>query len=447
MVDSSIKLSYDDFMKILILLSVTLSLVSCFKPVTRRVMKKNVYKLSLGTPIMPFHSKDMCVKSEDQASYNPASELLISGEKTLKSISSLNSQLFRAPYLLSGEFNLAGRKMVTLEDGVDFSFCKVSDVYEYGSYEDAAVSIMQPISEFEKNHSKFIKKINPEKLELKVLPLMGFDSPKYTGHMINNAFYSPSAKTVVFLPQGFAPGQSTIPFGGTPLWKFPMVMMHEYGHHIFSTVSSKIYSDDYDHELCFDNRNINDISSQTKGDKREIDKHDALGALNEGFADIFAFYAQKDKSQLVNMGCMTESRDVKFDTFLSGDKKEISERVLADFISSTDIDYGLCYKETNYQDIHIIGAVYARAWYELLDEPGERGNQRELKDQDKLIIISNWAKKIGRSYYIDNTGSTVKEFLKISAELMTKAASKINKDKSCRVLEKYFPAFEFNSCI
>ena len=93
-------------------------------------------------------------------------------------------------------------------------------------------------------------------------------------------------------------------FGGVPLWEMPWVTGHEYGHHIFRTIfpyydkfGTKLdEKTSYKHHNCWlhNGERHEDLTNSHK-EIYKLKKLKLLKALNEGFSDLFSFYAIKQK--------------------------------------------------------------------------------------------------------------------------------------------------------
>ena len=427
-------------MKIIYLALLSLLVLSCgLKPESQQVETRYA-RTSIGEPLLLSFSNDKCAQFDLFGSY-PGVDLVIAGQKKYSQMTNfLSEQLFSDIELNGNYIYKVYPKLELVKSGVDFKPCKVDEDYDDKSYEDAAISILKPITDFKKNFSEFHEELRLEKLKLKVLPLIEHNTQFNTGHEVNNAYYSYSSKEIVFLPQG-RDKFGHIPFNGTPLWKFPMVPLHEYGHHIFA---SKVYSSNKnintpDKELCFDNSDETSsfLDNRGKDDKRRVGKWTAISALNEGFADLFAYYGNQTTRKLYGMGCMIASRDVESNTFFNSDLKVLNQKALNDFSSTTFINYDFCDVDTDYQDVHIIGAIYARAWFDIF-------SKTKLSDEEKLKVLIHWIEKIRE---IASKDLKVQSVLQRSFNAMEETVKEDLNQLICPIQTTYFPEFKSVFCM
>lgn len=363
---------------------------------------------SFGIPEGLKYSNVSCSSALD-ASFFPAS-LFINGKNISKEYVTLkNTNTMFNEIKLGGEFESLSQDMYffiwdTVSQAKDFTECKTSVPHEDKTYEKAALSLKTIVNGFENNHAKFLQAYNFDKLSLKVVPKLRYPvSESGYGYAINNAYYYTPKKEVVFLPQGIIKGITTqVPFGGTPLWEIPMVVLHEYGHHIFSEIiykekrnslfSEYLASKNTNHihnEFCFDS-----AVPGVKYDYKDVQAAEGqegaqyvIKSINEGFADLISYYGSKDKSSLKGVGCMAFSRDVYSPYFISGIKKSLNEDAIRQFKYGNDKKLRNCIDGVNYVDPHMIGAIYAHAIYTII-------NDIELSDSRALFLLSTWLEEV-----------------------------------------------------
>ena len=433
---------------LIFLILVSVISVSC-APKANRIVIKDYRKTSVGVPIPLKYSSRKCLstlRSSATASL-PMTKLLSMGTKKLYILRDYNySDIFSNTELggtLSDYFE-NGVYIESLEGSQSLDNCFLQEEsYEEDTYEDAAISILVPIREFKEKYSNILNGLSLRELTLKVAPL----EPQGEGYLVNNAYYSGRKLEIVFLPQGSVDG-SEVPFGGVPLWKFPMVSLHEYGHHIFrelvyTDADKDIAPDDsfHDNKLCFDNSMVDEehniTSTKSSG---VITKMTSLTAINEGFADLLAYYGYAPSRKIINMGCMTKSRDVEYGIFYNGDKKTLNKKNLKSFLNPTEMKVGACNVDTNYQDVHIIGAIYARAWYDVL-------STLSLTDSKKIRILIFWLKNLNSS---NHSISQPTELLAAGVEEMWDSlvqngyGQRLDK---CSVYKNYFPVLSPLECV
>lgn len=124
---------------------------------------------------------------------------------------------------------------------------------------------------------------------------------------------------------------------------------------------------------------------------RKVDEHTLIGALNEGFADLFARYTLGDEYTVNGVGCLSQTRDVYSAYFLNGEHKKLTRKAIDTFLSSIKSESKSCFSHTNYQSLHVIGAILAHGVDKIYKEIGLNKNQ-------KLKQLVKWARSINRSH-------------------------------------------------
>ncbi|MAZ48897.1 MAG: hypothetical protein CME65_10055 [Halobacteriovoraceae bacterium] len=318
-----------------------------------------------------------------------------------------------------------------------FEVCDIAGEYESNSYQDAALSILTPIKSFENRYPKLINGLSLPQIKIRVAPLLRQGDQ----YLINNAFYYSGTREITFLPQGYDSKEDLdLPMGGRPLWKFPMVALHEYGHHIFVELLRK-YSDQKSSlpplGLCFDNSH-HYHKVQSSAQSRNVSVNLALIAVNEAFADIFAYFGEPGSRGLDGMGCMEKSRDVESRTFNNGDIKILHKEQIEIFLSSAQKEYTGCNEMTNYQDTHIIGAVLGRAIFKVFEF-------QRVSDQKKLEILIDWLEQFLSKV---NDETDPKLVLKLAVDEFYEVAKQEVRIDPLRCIKYYshFPGITRNGC-
>lgn len=340
----------------------------------------------------------------------------------------------------------------------EFKACPGYDYSQEETYEAATTSALYPFKEVE--NLQHIKNLNLPMVKLKVAPLVQHTQEYKSGSkivkekrtLVNNAFYHHEKNEIVFLPQG-KNKSGNIPFSKVPLWKIPFVGAHEYGHHLFSHLLKNYFKEKkvFGHNrlsLCFNTNHqhgvhIHKASKQQENVARKVTVHDVMDSLNEGIADLFARTILERKFNLSGIGCFEYTRDVENERLANWDVKKLDENVFETFLSSKRVETSNCYKEQDYQDPHIIGAIVAHGLYKLF----ELGNFSKEERVESLIL---WLKSMDRSYYT-NRNLGVKQFMEknlSTAIRMIRDRKSIPQDKVCDVISKHFPTIkaEYN-CI
>ena len=134
------------------------------------------------------------------------------------------------------------------------------------------------------------------------------------------------------------------------------MMAHEYGHHLYNNIADKSQT------MAIAG------ARGTRHGAVDFEKVDRLsrGSVNEGFADIMAFYAGGENTELF-VAPFTERSPLV--NYIKGWRKSITESVLDQlFNQGTGV----------FSDIHYVGAIFATAAHELastkFDNTKDKGN-------------------------------------------------------------------------
>jgi len=169
------------------------------------------------------------------------------------------------------------------------------------------------------------------------------------------------------------------------LWEVPFALAHEFGHHVMRThsgvikgigkfdrsvgqsgdmgsQSTTIIPDYWRRSTNHNSKGLTTAKSMafTSSLQREVTPSDLWGAVNEGFADLFGFYATGAQSGgLKNVDCFRSSREVTAPQFADGTAKVISSSVIQSFLSTSVESAPEECDAPYFQSIHSIGAVVA----------------------------------------------------------------------------------------
>ena len=176
------------------------------------------------------------------------------------------------------------------------------------------------------------------------------------------------------------------------------------------------------------------------------------GAINEGFADLYARYTRNSEDgQLKGVDCFGGSRDAELPAFGDGTPKVYDERVKGIFLSTQEVDGSESCSAPDFQGIHSIGAIAAHgidAVFEstAADVATKRAfrstAERSLFKGDMLL---RWAQKMGsqiRSNGRVTLGSFVRDAMVVAAE--TRAAYGFSAGElgagQCQAMQAVMPA-------
>lgn len=329
-----------------------------------------------------------------------------------------------------------------------FRSCPGHDYSEDNTYEAASTNTMFSFVEIEKSIQPLGLKLKP--VTLRVAPVVEYVQEYYSkkgitrekGKLVNNAFYFAKKNEIVFLPQG-KNTEGKIPFSGVPLWKIPFVGVHEYGHHLFTTLVPNHFKNighHHDHgvSLCFDNaHNASKSNSNEDGSPRKVAVSDVLDFINEGVADLFARTVLERKYNLSGIGCFEYTRDVEHPRLANWDLKQLDSKVLDRFLLNKRVITENCYKEQDYQDPHIVGTIVAHGLFRLYE-------QAKLNKTQRIKAMVDWLKDLNQNYQAINKLSP-KEAITKSIYLGTKAVTdkySIARPELCKIVESTFPMLQ-----
>lgn len=258
----------------------------------------------------------------------------------------------------------------------------------------------------------------------------------YKSTMTDNAYYMPNVG-ISILPQSVEARSGRYDFTEVPLWQLSFVSTHEYGHHIYGEFFKKSYESEFlkrkGHRNCFSPKKEKSIQERVseklkkveskKGHKkqqfakvsyayRETSVADVLGALNEGFADIYSHYMNKGNATTRGITCLGKTRDVTNNKFDNGALKELDYSAINKFFSLYEYSVETC-SEPNYQDDHHIGAIIANGFYRLLNE------QTSWDESKKTSILLKWLENLN-SNYENHKDDSKRTYLKFSVTSFVK---------------------------
>lgn len=437
--------------KLTLLLSATFFFVSCGVPKHPGSLRNTVLMASTGDPIPLKHEDQGCLEKPNFETMFSTS-LYINGNYTIP---------FEAPALnryTVKEFFIAGQMRVEekiysstdtrssslriTDKGQSFVPCVTNHDYKSDTYQSAGESVAYTFNGFEQSIAEFIKKNNIPKVNVRIAPeailtenfIQGNDVYIRENFLVNNAFYYPDTSDITFLPQG-RNENGKIPFNGVPMWKIPMIAIHEYGHHLFSNLVGRNMQEKHKVKLCwnFSEESHQSVVVSSVSKLKESDITRTYNSLNEGMADLISHYANAFPGTLKDIGCMERSRDVESSIFYKPEAKKLNRSVIDIFTSSTPLEKGTCDKVVNYQDTHIIGAIFAHGFDKLLAGLG-------VQRQQKLLLVLNWLKTVRPQWQMRNMStaeSTLRYFSSSFYQFIAKRFSVTR--KTCSDYQDIFP--------
>ncbi|HXH76071.1 MAG TPA: hypothetical protein VNJ08_13960 [Bacteriovoracaceae bacterium] len=264
---------------------------------------------------------------------------------------------------------------------------------------------------------------------------------RQTLYLTDNAYYQPELKTITFLPHSLEAKMA----GYSNYWEIPMVAAHEYGHHIFNSVFGMIFpAGALGIDLCFGNHAASNIVNETST-ARKVGIYDVVLAFNEGFADLVAFYTLDEADRGVKrVKCMEFSRDVSQEAFLNGTPKVINWRALNSFFATEIDSQGKTCEDVDYQDVHVIGAIFAHNADRFLSVLTPSNTQ-------KLQVLHEWLQVLkARHAKLSSLSPEVyfEEVFEIFLRLSLKKFGKEFDRSSCNEVKRFYPELlgRFGEC-
>ncbi|MBM4252615.1 MAG: hypothetical protein FJ146_11640 [Deltaproteobacteria bacterium] len=260
---------------------------------------------------------------------------------------------------------------------------------------------------------------------------------------VDNLAYAPNFRgmpTFVIYPKG----SRSVREGrwvNVNFWEVPWAIAHEFGHHVFnnhSGVSGSTQGIFKDLPLYGSTLGI------VAGEERQITNDDLLVAVNEGFADIFAYYTLGgDPGVTSSLDCFQKSRDTGSATFADGTEKILSQEVLSAFTASRTLSSPSTCQSPSFQEVHAIGAIIAYGVDQVFQAalPATQSLNAE-REKGRLLLV--WAQKLGRVFRTlgadssggkNNLAKLILEAMKAAAPNGTMAAA------GCQAVRKYFPVY------
>ncbi|WP_141734968.1 hypothetical protein [Oligoflexus tunisiensis] len=290
----------------------------------------------------------------------------------------------------------------------------------------------------------------------------------------DNAFYSPFADdtlspsiyNISVIPQSVEARQQGL-YNGKGLWEFPVVIHHEYGHHVFqqlfgdsTVVSFQAYLDYWQ-----SHRGLHSIHGslglQDRSDNPETrrERHAFLsspgrifGALNEGFSDLFAHYSLNEAKGLFDISCFQETRDVLSPVMYGGLPKvwnedlwretfDITMRMGLDTVNKSEVSpLELC-SVPSFDDIHVVGAVLAHTVDSVFQTTVVARREGLTPTLHKAGLLMQWLQTLRATDEVLELSSkqTLSRILNTALGTALTALGDHDKMEYCSVVQQKFP--------
>lgn len=358
-----------------------------------------------------------------------------------------NGTVIAQPYAHE-KVEINGRNKAYLRGNpVQVKICPGDEVYEPNTVESAALNSAYFINKAYVRFTSLFPEIPVSPIKLSISPSILHSTikkneagatVKYSYYMTDNAFYSPLAQTITFLPQSYEWSKRI------KYWQVPMVASHEYGHHLFEMINPNGIHAHHGIKECFGRtQSLKKVDLPGLGKHRNVQIQDVIDSYNEGFADLVAFYTLDfQEREISGIECLKVSRDVSSPTFLNGKPKSYNNEALQSYFSYyVDNSLSNC-DEHSYQDSHVLGAIFAYSADSFLGELTD-------SEDEKLATIVEWVKLLKYNKR-QNTLLSAQRFLESTISLFLKhSLEKFDRDfdeKICLKVNNIYPNLNLKEC-
>jgi len=307
------------------------------------------------------------------------------------------------------------------------SFQALADIGESAAMGEVEVYSHPSVAEIEQVFDNETKQMKSNKLE----------------YMTDNAFYY--NKGIYFIPHS----KMYIDFVGEAhvnFWEVPFIASHEYGHMVFETFfprgTKKLSLREQAKKLNCISGDWHKRNAPAKFDKgqRVLTHEEILGAFNEGFADMFAYYTLDSKMvSLKNVPWFEGEREVDSLLFGNGERK-VYNKYVADIFFSTE-ELGYRDEGSTFQDGHTIGAIFAANINDFMEKTGV------VTQSSKLKVTINWLKTLESFYPKDSKLSTYAFMFRVIERFVDQIKQEIGvtklSDEQKNLLSHSFPIYDF----
>lgn len=274
--------------------------------------------------------------------------------------------------------------------------------------------------------------IAPQIIQSKITTNDDGRATKTSYFMSDNAYYSPLAASIVFLPHS----ESFKSHNDLNYWEVPLVPSHEYAHHLFQMIMGPSSKNAI--STCFGHRH-QETNTKNFG-RRSVSIDDVINAYNEGFADLMAYYTlDKNERDVTGVKCLEKTRDIDSPFFFDGKKKIFSPSVLKTYFLRFE-QFTLSCDMTNYQHPHTIGAIFAYSINQFFTE-------LNLSDHQRIKVLIEWVNYLRQ---VKSRKISSEEWLKLTySEIIRLAMNKAGRtfsEHECLKVNAAFPALNLPEC-
>lgn len=311
-----------------------------------------------------------------------------------------------------------------------------------------------------------------EPLFLKVLPRYekihhypesaGRESESRSRTATDNAYWKLSPvgagnyqQSIEVLPHSQEMGSFSLTASEVRFWEIPMVLGHEFGHHVFYThapelikaVSPKLFSSQIWAEHGTGSHPGKPFLPGSLGLADELaganpDLALVLMPILEAFADLFGQYSQDRERPFENIRCLGGNRDLTVDHFSDSDQtaKSISSTTIASFNRSSGRDFYEDCNRPSAGSLYSLASVLAHGIHSLLSTDEVVDRYRTNREKGELLLA--WIEVLNTEmsgYDRKRTNSYLSYAIDRLLDL-TLAGRKLS-DQQCSVLKRIFPFY------
>ena len=270
-------------------------------------------------------------------------------------------------------------RLIALEKaGQAVSLCRPKAQYRRGSVEDVSLSALKSLEDFSLYYKKVSQGDALSPIKLHIFSQLVDQKTIGTDNLIYSSALE-GGRAIYILPKS-SHGEAIWP--NVQLWESPWILAHEASHHVFFERLTK-----GDSPLAGALGMVPILKDKGhSGLRLGADLEGVIAAWQEGFADLLAFYAVgEDPSSFERLACFGPTRNPKSSVFTDGLLKAFDGDNLRKILSQTEGRSGSC-SVTDLSEIHDLGGLFARQFYELF---GSEGGDLALEHVDEMMNKSD----------------------------------------------------------
>lgn len=286
---------------------------------------------------------------------------------------------------------------------------------------------------------------------------------EHSEYITDNAAFSGGEEPMLISYPQSEEGKELKLLGGIPLWAIDGVFQHEFGHFIFHSVmnegsaSFRSYQDHVAqnpelhrfHTAPVSFARITATPALKAGFAAFIRTQDYfVGSLNEGFADLWAYYTLKQPLDMFDVSCFAKNRNVASPTFYNGLSKSWDETLWNKTFNS-DIEKDLegiskdpieACSQPIFTDIHIIGAAMAHT-VDAVFTAATQANSGVDSSTLKAEMSVAWLKSIKASDEFEDLGgkASLSRILNTAIGTGISYLKGADNTKFCAIVSSKFP--------